>query len=122
MNHTYYHVVADVAERGLFEDVLHEAVSSRVDLHRVACLGAGRGGRSAGDGRRDRRNGEAGGVRRGHPNVAEMARAAAHIREELRLVLAAGPEEVVGAFAADALGLEGKGAFESLQLEAEKRR
>lgn len=115
-------MVADVAERGFLEDMLHEAVSSRVYLQRIACLGAGRGGRSGGNGWRDRRNGQAGSVRRGHPNVAEMACAAAHIREELRLVLAASTEEVVGALAADALGLEGKGAFESLQLEAERRR
>lgn len=59
-------------------------------------------------------------MRRGHPNVAEMARAAAHIREQLRLVVAAGSEEVVGALASDALGLEGQGAFESLQLTGEK--
>lgn len=116
-NHTYNHVVADVAERGLLEDVLHEAVSRRVYLQGVAwlCTGCGRG--RAGNGRRDRRNG----VRRGHPDVAEMARAAAHIGEELRLVLAAVPEEVVGALAADALGLEGQGALESLQLQSERK-
>lgn len=59
-------------------------------------------------------------MRRGHPNVAKMARAAAHVREELRLVFAAVPEEVVSALAADALGLEGQGAFESLQLKQER--
>lgn len=60
-------------------------------------------------------------MRRGHPNIAEMARAAAHIGEQLRLVFVAGSEEVVGALAADALGLEGQGAFESLQLTEEKK-
>lgn len=59
-------------------------------------------------------------MRRGHPDVAEMARAAAHVGEELRLVLAAVSEEIVGAFAADALGFEGQRAFESLQLKAER--
>lgn len=34
--HTYNHVVADVTERGLLEDVLHEAVACRVYLQRVA--------------------------------------------------------------------------------------
>lgn len=121
-NRTYDHVVADVAERGLLEDVLHEAVSRRVELQRVARLGARRGRRGARDGRRNRRDGEAGGVRRGHPDVAEMARAAAHIGEQLRLVVVAGSEEVVGALAADALGLEGQGAFESLQLTRERKR
>lgn len=53
-------------------------------------------------------------MRWGHPDVAQMARAAAHVREELRLVFAASSEEVVGTLAADALGLEGQGAFESL--------
>lgn len=120
-NHTYDHVVADVTERGLLEDVLHEAVSCRVYLQRVAWLGAWCRRRSAGDGRRDRRNGEVGGVRRGHPDVAEMARAAAHVGEQLRLVVAACSEEVVRALAADALGLEGQGALESLQLKREKR-
>lgn len=62
-----------------------------------------------------------GGVRRGHPDVAEMARAAAHVREQLCLVVAAGPEEVVRTLAADALGLEGQGALESLQLKREKK-
>lgn len=33
---TYNHVVADVTECGLLEDVLHEAVSRRVYLQRVA--------------------------------------------------------------------------------------
>lgn len=37
---TYNHVVADVAERGLLKYVLHEAVSRRVHLHRIARLGA----------------------------------------------------------------------------------
>lgn len=110
-------MVADIAERGLLEDVLHEAVSRRVYLQWVAWLGTRRGRGSAGNGRRHRRDGETGGVRRGHPDVAEMARAAAHIGEELRLVLAAVSEEVVGALAADALGLEGQGAFEPLQLQ-----
>lgn len=55
-------------------------------------------------------------MRWGHPNVAKMACAAAHVREELRLVFAASSEEVVSTLAADALGLEGQGAFESLQL------
>lgn len=59
-------------------------------------------------------------MRRGHPDVAEMARAAAHVGEELRLVLTAVSEEIVGAFAADALGFEGQRAFESLQLKAER--
>lgn len=59
-------------------------------------------------------------MRGSHPDVAEMARAAAHVRKELRLVLAAVPEEIIGAFAANALGLEGQRAFESLQLKAEK--
>jgi len=120
LNHTYNHVVADIAERGLLEDVLHEAVSCRVYLQRVAWLGAWCGRRRAGNGRRDRRNGEAGGVRRGHPDVAEMARAAAHVREQLCLVLAAVSEEVVSALAADALGLEGQGTLESLQLKTER--
>lgn len=57
----------------------------------------------------------------GHPDVAEMACAAAHIREQLRLVVTAGSKEVVSALAADALGLEGQGAFESLQLKREKK-
>ena len=39
-NHTYDHVVTDVTERRLLEDVLHEAVSRRVELQGVACLGA----------------------------------------------------------------------------------
>lgn len=60
-------------------------------------------------------------MRRGHPDVAEMARAAAHVGEQLRLVVAACSEEVVRALAADALGLEGQGALESLQLKREKR-
>lgn len=59
-------------------------------------------------------------MRRGHPDVAEMARAAAHIREKLRLGVVAGSEEVVGALAADALGLEGQRAFEPLQLTKAK--
>lgn len=115
-DHTYDHVVADVTERGLLEDVLHEAVPRRVHLQRVARLGARRGRRGAGDGRRDRRDGQVGGVRRGHPDVAEMARAAAHVGQQLRLVVAAVSEEVVGALAADALGLEGQRALEPLQL------
>lgn len=114
-------MVADVAERGLLEDVLHEAVARRVYLQRVARLGARRGRRGAGNGRRHGRDGEAGGVRRGHPDVAEMARAAAHVGEQLRLVLAARPEEVVGALAADALGLEGERALEPLQLKRETK-
>lgn len=77
--HTYNHVVADVTERGFLEDVLHEAVSCRVYLQRVTRLGARRRRRSTGDGWRDRRDGEVGGVRWGHPNVAEMARAAADV-------------------------------------------
>lgn len=121
-NHTYNHVVADVAERGLLKDVLHEAVSRRVYLQGVAWLGTRRGRGCAGNGRRDRRDGEARGVRRGHPDVAEMACAAAHIGEELRLVLAAVSEEVVGALAANALSLEGQGALESLQLQSGRRR
>lgn len=60
-------------------------------------------------------------MRRGHPDVAEMARAAAHVRQQLRLVVVAGSEEVVGALAADALGLEGQGALESLQLKGKKK-
>ena len=60
-------------------------------------------------------------MRRGHPDVAEMARAAAHVREQLRLGVVAGSEEVVRALAADALGLEGQGALESLQLGEKKR-
>lgn len=110
-NHTYNHVVADVAERGFLEDVLHEAVPRRVYLQRVARLGARRGRRSAGDGGRHRRDGEVGAVRRGHANAAEVAGAAAHIRQQLRLVVVAAPEEVVGALAAYALGLEGQRAL-----------
>lgn len=110
-NHTYNHVVADVTERGLLEDVLHEAVSRRVYLQRVARLGARRGWRGTGDCGGYRRDGQVGGVRRGHPDVAQVARAAAHVREQLRLVVAAGAEEVVGALAADALGLEGQRAL-----------
>lgn len=60
-------------------------------------------------------------MRRGHPDVAEMARAAAHVREQLRLVVAAGSEEVICALAAHALGLEGQRALESLQLKREKK-
>lgn len=60
-------------------------------------------------------------MRRGHPDVAEMARAAAHVGEQFRLVVTAGSEEVVGALAADTLGLEGQGSFESLQLNREKK-
>lgn len=119
-NRTYDHMVADVAERGLLEDVLHEAVTCRVYLQRVAWLGAWCGRRSAWDGWRNRRDGEVSGVWRGHPNIAEMARAAAHIGEQLRLVVVAGSEEVVGALAADALGLEGQRALEPLQLTKEK--
>lgn len=110
-NHTYNHVVADVTERGLLEDVLHEAVSRRVYLQRVARLGARRGRRSAGDGGRHRRDGEVGAVRRRHTDAAQVAGAAAHIGEQLRLVVVAGPEEVVGALAANALGLEGQRAL-----------
>lgn len=55
-------------------------------------------------------------MRRGHPDAAEMARAAAHIGEQLRLVVAARSEEVVRALAADALGLEGQRALQPLQL------
>lgn len=110
-HHTYNHVVADVTERGLLEDVLHEAVARRVYLQRVARLGA-RGGRGgAGDGGRHRRDGQVGGVRGGHADAAEVAGAAAHVGEQLRLVVAAGPEEVVGALAANALGLEGQRAL-----------
>lgn len=104
-------MVADVTEGGLLEDVLHEAVSRRVYLQRVARLGARRGRRGAGDGGGYRRDGQVGGVRRGHPDVAQVARAAAHVREQLRLVVVAGAEEVVGALAADALGLEGQRAL-----------
>lgn len=110
-------MVADVTERGLLEDVLHEAVSRRVDLQRVARLGARRGRRSAGDGWWDRRDGEVG----GHADVAQVARAAAHVGQQLRLVVAAGSEEVVRALAADALGLEGQRALEPLQLKKENK-
>lgn len=51
---------------------------------------------------------------RSHPDAAEVAGAAAHVRQQLRLVVVAAPEEVVGALAADALGLEGQGALEPL--------
>lgn len=37
-NPTYNHVVADVAERGLLEDVLHETVPRGIYLQRVAGL------------------------------------------------------------------------------------
>lgn len=50
-------------------------------------------------------------MRRGHPDVAEMARAAADVGQQLCLVVAAGSEEVVCALAADALGLEGQRAL-----------
>lgn len=110
-NHTYNHVVADVTERGLLEDVLHEAVPRRVYLQRIARLGARCGRRSAGNGGRHRRDVEVGVVRRGHADAAEVAGAAAHIGEQLRLVVVAAPEEVVGALAANALGLEGQRAL-----------
>lgn len=58
---------------------------------------------------------------RGHPDAAEVAGAAAHVRQQLRLVVVAAPEEVVGALAADALGLEGQGALEPLQLKPERK-
>lgn len=61
-------------------------------------------------------------MRRGHPDVAEVARAAAHVREQLRLVVAARPEEVVRTLAADALGLEGQRTLEPLQLNRKGRR
>lgn len=118
-NPTYNHVVADVAERGLLEDVLHETVSRRVYLQRVARLRARRGRRRAGDGRGNRGNGQAGGVWRSHPDAAEVAGAAAHVRQQLCLVVVAAPEEVVRTLAADALGLEGQGALEPLQLKPE---
>lgn len=58
-------------------------------------------------------------MRRCHPYVAEVAGAAAHVRQQLRLVVVAASEEVVCALAADALGLEGQGALEPLQLKSE---
>lgn len=61
-------------------------------------------------------------MRRGHPNVAKMASAAAHVREQLHLVVTAGSEEVVCALAADALGFEGQGALESLQLKTRNKK
>lgn len=61
-------------------------------------------------------------MRRGHPDVAEMARAAAHVREQLHLGVVAGSEEVVRALAADALGLEGQRALESLQLKKKEEK
>ncbi len=60
-------------------------------------------------------------MRRGHPDVAEMARAAAHVREQLCLVVVAGSKEVVCTLAADALGLEGQRALESLQLKKREK-
>lgn len=60
-------------------------------------------------------------MRRSHPNVAEVAGASAHVRQQLRLVVVAASEEVVCALAADALGLEGQGALELLQLKPEKK-
>lgn len=113
-------MVADVTEGRLLKDVLHEAVSRRVHLQGVARLGSRRGRGRRGNGGRSGWDGEAGGVGRGHPDVAEMTRAAAHVRQQLGLVVAAGPEEVVGALAANALGLEGQGSFESLQLNRER--
>lgn len=120
-NPTYNHVVADVAERGLLEDVLHETVPRRVYLQRVARLQARRGRGSAGDGRGDGGYGEAGGVRRSHPDAAEVAGAAAHICQQLCLVVVAASEKVVGTLAADALGLEGQGALEPLQLKPDRK-
>lgn len=114
-------MVADVAERGLLEDVLHETVSRRVYLQRVARLRARRWRGGAGDGRGNRGNGEAGGVRRSHADAAEVAGAAAHVRQQLRLGVVAASEEVVRALAADALGLEGQGALEPLQLKPDRK-
>lgn len=113
-------MVADVAEGGLLEDVLHEAVPCRIHLQRVAGLRARSGRGCAGNGRRNGGNGEAGGVRRRHPDAAQVAGAAAHVRQQLHLVVVAASEEVVCTLAADALGLEGQGALEPLQLKPER--
>lgn len=48
---TYDHVVADVAEGGLLEDVLHEAMSSGVDGKGVASRGIDQGRGGTRDGR-----------------------------------------------------------------------
>lgn len=60
-------------------------------------------------------------MRRRHPDAAKVAGAAAHVGEQLRLVVVAAPEEVVGALAANALGLEGQGALQPLQLKRRGR-
>ena len=110
---TYDHVVADVTEGGLLEDVLHEAVAGGVQGVWAAWRrGAGRRRGGGGDGGRDGRNVVVGVVGRGQ--AVEVAGAAADLRQKLRLVVSAAPEEVVGALAADTFGLEGQRALQPL--------
>lgn len=117
-------MVADITEVWLLKDVLEEGVSRGVGRPRRPGGRADRQGHSTRDhgGQRGKGRGQRGHAGRGgygHPDGAQVPGAAADLRQEVGLELDVGArplEEVVGAFAAEALGLEGQRTLQLLQL------
>lgn len=108
-------MVADVAEVRLLEGVLQEGVRRGVGGTRGArrrADGEGKSGRHRGRRSQGRDVAGLGRSRRRHPDGTQLSRAAAVADLGTRTL-----EEVVGAFAAEALGPEGKRALQLLQLK-----